>query len=422
MSTLGLGLLAGGGALGSLLGGIFGSSGAKKAARAQIQAAREAQQLYDARTGAGMGSVYRLLYGDQARDRARGMMSRDEFTRVFGQSAADAVNNAKGELASIDAVLAKYGAVPGQDAARATLAPGARRQAKADGVDLNDLLKRRKAATAVVQTDGITQGRGLFPAGDDAAAGPGMLSRMQDLFTQYDAEAKGLEGDVARNTQAMLGQGDAMLQETRGYGAERQALAQTDAERMLKTINAQTRARMDAAGLGGGTTEASQVAANTGNIFDALQRQRAAIGDQALQLSQGVRGQNLALQGQRTGALEALRMNNLQRSQELRQQPLQMEMSMLTGPAMNPYLNQDTTRYFPGVSPSGAAMSSLGNVFAGMGGRALGAGLTGLAAGGTPAAANAFGGGGGYDAGGINFGLGGFQLPNTPAGPLGRGR
>lgn len=365
----------------SLLGGIMGARGASAQANAQVQAGRDAQKLYDNRTGEGMGNMLRMLYGADARSKAQGLMGQDQFGRTFGRPASEAVAAANKSIADIDLVLAKYGKAAHTTVGRTSNGLGERTiqvpasydkaKAKADGVDIDALIAQKKQHEQIIKGGDAGQ-VGLFDPSTDAAAGPGMLNRMQSLFGQFDTEAKGLQSKFGADTQALLGQGDAQLQEARMYGRDRQALAQQDADRMAKQLNAATKARMQASGLGGGTTEAQQLQGNTMNIYDALQRQRAAIGDQALQLSQGVRSQNLGMQNQRSLQGSAMDMNLLQRSQELRQQPLQTEMGLLTGNIMNPYLGQNTTQYFPGVSASGAAMSSLGNSFSAAGGMGLG--------------------------------------------------
>jgi hypothetical protein len=365
----------------ALIGGVMGSRGASAQAEAQIKAGRDAQKLYDNRTGEGMGNMLRMLYGADARSKAQGLMGQDQFGRTFGRPASEAVAAANKGISDIDLILAKYGKAAHKQPiidVRGTLrgykdVPDGydKARAKADGVDIDALIGQKKQHEAIIKGGDAGQ-VGLFDPSTDAAAGPGMLNRMQELFGQYDTEAKGLQSKFGADTQALLGQGDAQLQEARMYGRDRQAQAQQDADRMAKSLNAQTKARMQASGIGGGTTEAQQMQGNTMNIYDALQRQRAAIGDQSLQLSQGIRGQNLGMQNQRALQGSAMDMNLLQRSQELRQQPLQTEMQMLTGNIMNPYLGQNTTQYFPGVSASGAAMSSLGNSFSAAGGMGMG--------------------------------------------------
>jgi len=374
--TLGIGAFGG---LGSVLGGIFGAKGASESAQAQTQAARDAQKLYDDRTTEGQLNLYRLLYGAGGRQLFEGAVGKDRYEAMFGRAAANPQERTQleQELANLNRQIAD-GARGTQSGRNPSLGGGggmpvptpAGRQTL---INRRDEIKNRLAGVQDSKT-------GTFdPATWDAAAGDGILSQMRGLFGQFDTENKANEGTFQNETANLLGMGDANLQSARGYGAARSAEAERDANRMLGQLNSQTRARAMASGVGGGTGVLNQMAGNTQNVFEALQRQKNQIGDQNLALTSGIRQGNQGLAANRFGSLAALRQGNTLQSQSLRQQPLQTEMSLLTSAAMNPYLGQNTTQYFPGVSGQAAAYGSFGNTLSALGGLGLGYGSQTLA-------------------------------------------
>ncbi len=376
VAALGIGV----GAAAGIGGAALAARGASRDAASQIGAGKDAQKLYDDRTTEGQLNLYRLLYGAGGRERFRGAVGGDRYEAMFGRQAANPqqridLNN---ELAQIQNQLAQGQGNAGGDnnqpgsggrTGTGVNVPAVRRQ----------LLARRDAIRA--QLEGTDDARkGTFdPATWDAQAGDGMLSQMEALFGTFDKENKANEGTFSAETAQLMGMGDANLQSARGYGAARSAEAQRDADRMLGQLNATTRARAMASGVGGGTGVLNQVAGNTQSIFEALQRQKNQIGDQNLALTSGIRQNNMGTAGNRLGSLAALRQGNTLQSQSLRQQPLQTELSLLTSPAMNPYLGQNTTQYFPGVSGQASAYGSFGNSLSALGGLGMGYGAQALA-------------------------------------------
>lgn len=375
VAALGIGV----GAAAGLGGAALAARGASRDAAAQIGAGKDAQKLYDDRTTEGQLNLYRLLYGAGGRERFRGAVGGDRYEAMFGRQAANpeqrtALSN---ELMQIEQQLGQ-----GPRAQTGNNQPGSSGRT-GTGVNVpavrRDLLARRDAIRA--QLEGTDDARkGTFdPATWDAQAGDGMLSQMEALFGTFDKENKANEGTFSKETNDLLGMGDANLQSARGYGAARSAEAQRDADRMLGQLNATTRARAMASGVGGGTGVLNQLAGNTQTVYEALQRQRNEIGDQNLALTSGIRQNNMGTAGNRLGSLAALRQGNTLQSQSLRQQPLQTELSLLTSPAMNPYLGQNTTQYFPGVSGQASAYGSFGNSLSALGGLGMGYGAQALA-------------------------------------------
>ncbi len=375
------GIAAGIGGIAGLLGGIFAAKGAKDSAQAQIKAAQQAQQLYDDRTTEGQLNLYRLLYGAGGRELFKGAVGNDRYESMFGRAAANPQQRAQleQELADLNRQISA-GAQGTQSGRNNTLGGGGGMPSPTPAgrqtlINRRDEIKNRLAGVEDSKT-------GQFnPAEWDAAAGDGILGQMRSLFGQFDTENKANEGTFTGETNNLLGMGDANLQAARGYGAGRSAEAERDANRMLGQLNATTRARAMASGVGGGTGVLNQMAGNTQNVFEALQRQKNLIGDQNLALTSGIRQGNQNLAANRFGSLAALRQGNTLQSQSLRQQPLQTEMSLLTSAAMNPYLGQNTTQYFPGVSGQAAAYGSFGNSLSALGGLGLGYGAQALAGG-----------------------------------------
>lgn len=368
-----------------LAGSFLSSRGAADGAQAQLDADAASRELYDSRTGEGIGSLLRLLYGSGAYERAGQLYGTETQERLFGRPAVNpeqrkALEDEQNRLA---ATLRTYTrTVPGtgrfNDITGVFEGQRSRtifdeRAAAAAGIDLNQL--RGRQAEIAGQLSNMDPGAtGYFSQESNATAGRGLLSRLTELTNQFDSEGRTLEDKYNADTTQLAGMGDAALQSARGYGSARSAEAERDANRMLTQLNAQQKLRAASSGVGGGTVLSNLMAGNTANVYESLQRAKNQIGDQNLSMQQGVMAGNQNMAAGRLAGLAGLRLDNLTRSQNLRGQPLQTELSVLTSPTMNPYLGQDTTRYFSGVSPTGAFAQSMGNAAAGFGGTLFGIG------------------------------------------------
>lgn len=211
----------------------------------------------------------------------------------------------------------------------------------------------------------------------------------------YNAQAVGGLYDRARNDTIGRFRSDMgrVAGVARGYGAGAEALIDEDAGRALTEANRISTARMAGSGLGNSTLLSNQMAGNTATIRRAaardkvgVQRERADREMGALSaMASGTLGAGTSLYGQQAGALErglgstldraasrsALRtgieQDNIGRDEANRRNDLLMALNVLQGPVMNPWLGAGTSQYYPGVSPGGSALTSVGNSLAMLG-------------------------------------------------------
>lgn len=80
----------------------------------------------------------------------------------------------------------------------------------------------------------------------------------------------------------------------------------------------------------------------------------------------------LGRQYQRSGARTGMQQGNLQRDLAQRQMPMNMALGIGQSNIMNPWLNQNTSQYYPGASGLGSALGGVGNAAAGFGAQQYG--------------------------------------------------
>lgn len=179
-----------------------------------------------------------------------------------------------------------------------------------------------------------------------ATAGPGALGQMSQLGEQQIA---------AQGAQANAMEG--LVSQSRGYGNAMQSQINRDADQQLARTDAMTGAQARASGIFGGSTQANQHAGNAARIFQAKQ-------DALTGLNMGVQNRTMGLQQNVIGQ----NLSNAASATQLRMNPINTNLAFLQGSTFNPY----TPGQYPGVSPVGNAMGSIGNGLSGLGGSRLG--------------------------------------------------
>jgi hypothetical protein len=354
MSTLGYGL-AGLGGLASMAGGFLGG-------QSQNRAARQAMDTYGARTSEGMNRLGMAFFGPSS------------FMDLLAGTEVD------------------YGGGFRPEALEGAIKAGKR----PEGMDDAQWERIQGLYGQWQQMQGFTDRMG-GPVLDQLRGLGGQAQGMYDTtMGRYDADTARLSGIG----QAMLGQRDraaegvmANAREGVGiaarYGQGREAQIRRDAGKAQNDLNDQTSALMAAKGFGG-TLEANQRGANARGTQEAMQdaitRLREGQTDRMLAAQSGVTGTQAGLMSGRDAIQQAMLGNeygragqrtaydvgNINSQMGYRMMPVQSILGVMQGSVMNPWLNQNTSQYYPGASPIGTALQTGGNAAAGLGSSMLG--------------------------------------------------
>lgn len=370
-----IGALIGAGA--SIFGSALGASGASKAAKAQADDAARARELYDYQTLLGMARFARELYGGQgALDYLRGQLTAEQYNRLFGRPASQATLTAEQQrrISQIDAEIQRIegglgGTGPFPFSRQRT---GSQADERAQR-DLNRLRAERSAIlTAAGQRDALP---GLFDVSAYAGGQEGIIPAATRLAAEEEERTRGLLGSYDTDTETLRYAAEQNILDASRFGEQERRRIQLESERALRGLNRLTEGRLMGAGLGGSTLLAQQLAGNQRSIREQTENMLGSLSDRQIQLLSQLRGAKLATLAGRFSGRSALEAGVLERLSALRAQPLNMRLALASSPIMNPWLEQNTMQYFPGVSPSGSALSTIGNTLAGAGGTILGAAM-----------------------------------------------
>lgn len=369
MSLVGTGAIVGAGA--SIFGSFMGSNGNASQTRAQIQAGRDAQKLYDDKTAEGMASLAMQLYGPQAESVLRARLGRDQFDRIFGRAATNA-NFTQAQQAQVDEFKRKL-ALPtaatggGSRGQLIRAAQGGETYSQAQKDAFQAQLDALTAA-AGGQT-GIT---GVLQSGVLQNTGPGLFGRLEGIADDQLKQGQGLVSDYDLDTLRQREAGQGLDRQARQYGKQEALRIKRDSERALAGLNRVTEGRMISGGFGNSTVNTSALAGNTQRAQEGMNDALGRLSDRQIQMLTQIGMQNNGMNAARAGGRTALQSGLLDRNLSLQSAPLQAEMGLLTSPIFNPYVGQNTTQYFPGVSPSGAFGQTVGNSMSAVGGQMLG--------------------------------------------------
>jgi hypothetical protein len=163
------------------------------------------------------------------------------------------------------------------------------------------------------------------------------------------------------------------------YASGAEALIDEDAARALAAANALSMAALNARGLGGSTEVANQISNNA--LTTAREATRAKIGvrseradrllrarDQRLSLLDSRTGRRAALADQNIGREATIRSAVDDRDIQLRDAITRTLLAVMSGQVANPFIGQNTSSYYPGYSPLGSGLASLGRSVSGIGG------------------------------------------------------
>jgi hypothetical protein len=360
--------------LGTLAGSLFSGLGAADAADATNKAGKEAQQLYQDQTNqAKVQQLFRVLGPQEATRQLRATLGADGYERMFGKPGA---SNAKrreleGKIADLDNQL-RTGALSGTQTQRQRAELNKQKQAlqrernnmpKAGAFDLEDFTQGFEGQGAINELDAIAK--------DSKVQG-------DKILTDYNAETARLGGLDQRDLLNLRQQNRRMMGEVDKYGQGREAQIQREYQTQLKDQNDQATAQLVNSGLGASTLLTNATGANARrlgwNKNDAQQQ----LADQRLGAKTGAMtwgfdresGQANQIASRNYGRSQGgtqLAGDLLARNSALGAVAPQAKMNFFTSPAFNPYLNVNTTQFFPGASPQAAFSQNVGNGLAGMG-------------------------------------------------------
>ena len=355
-----------------LAGGLFGaatqSEGAREGAQAQIQAGRDAQKLYTNETDLGQARALLFAMGDQALPYLQATLPRDRYQRLFGRPAATAEDRTRfrTELDQAKQTLARYKTSGGNgyldNAARAA------------GVDIPALTARVGELQQILDNPNDTGSPGQF---DQAALsgmtqGGGYLGQLGGLAQQASARGQKLMGDYNADTGRLTQMGNAMGLGLASYGEGEKARVKREAKDTNLAMDRAAIAKLNAGGFGKSTIAANAVAENARQVNNTLSDQLGAIKDKQFQTGLGIQQANLGLANDRATRRTGLQGQLNDQEYQYALAPLAAKQSLLTSNVFQPFLGQNTTQYFPGVSPSGASANAWGGFMSGTGGTLFG--------------------------------------------------
>lgn len=332
---------------GSLLGGLLGSSGASKQAKAELQAARENRAFTENKLDESMArTLFSVLGPQEAEAYLRAALPTERFDQLFGRAASNPqfTDAQRTRLGDIDRQIQSLTQVR-------SVSDLSRRQQYAGQVQA--LQAERDALMA--QAGGSPGVSGRMSLDSLRALGPGVTDQMRSLGASYDAATGGLM-DYARSIE----------QQAQGFGQQERERITRDSADALTSANRSAQSALIGRGLGASTVLTGVMGQNAANIGRAREDALGALGDRQINLLTGIRGNTLSMLGGRSAG-----------STQLAQAPINTRLQLLTGGIANPWQQRDTSQFFPGVSPSGAAASTWGNLLGAAGGQALNLGMMG---------------------------------------------
>jgi hypothetical protein len=215
----------------------------------------------------------------------------------------------------------------------------------------------------------------VFGQGYDGRYGPtpGQLGGPSLMSMQHGLAAwnQGQQGQIMGRYNSDASQVDQLYAGNEGlaadYGAGAEKLIDEDAGRALTGANRMSRAALTASGFGASTAVGNQMSNNARNIGRDATRSKLGVRMENTDRRMGARSQRAGFLGDAGRGRAGLAAGFLDQGTQLRQQPINLAMSTMGSNIMNPWLNKDTSSFYPGYSGLGSAASGVGNSMAQMG-------------------------------------------------------
>lgn len=358
-----------------IIGGVLGlagsglqAEGAREGAQAQIQAGRDAQKLYTNETDLGQARALLFAMGDQALPYLQATLPRDRYQRLFGRPAATSEDRTRftQELEQAKQTLARYKTSGGNgyldNAARAA------------GVDIPALTARVGELQQILNNPNDTGSPGVFDqnALSGMTQGGGYLGQLGTMAQNASARGQKLMGDFNADTGRLEQMGNAMGLGLASYGEGEKARVKREAKDTNLAMDRAAIAKLNAGGFGKSSIAANAVAENARQVGNNLSDQLGAIKDRQFQTGLGIQQANLGLATDRATRRTGLQGQLNDQEYQYQLAPVAAKQALLTSNVFQPFLGQNTTQYFPGVSPSAASANAWGGFMSGTGGTLFG--------------------------------------------------
>jgi hypothetical protein len=419
------------GGIGSIIGGSMAANATRDAARSQIRAAEDNRDFDQTNLNQGMArQLAMLLGGDRAYQMLAGTMGQDQLRQLFrNPDAAARLTALNSQLSDVDANLQKYGRggrwvkqrsgnglVNRQVWKPATYD---KKRARADGVDIDALLRTKNDLTATIENDAKAIPQDALDLGEYKKIG-GSLSGYDTLARDAEQQGRDAMDQYDQATNTLSRDMDASLGETQRFGDKRRELINRNMDDARTGNNRLIQSSLLARGLGNSTVLGNQLTGATEQLENARQQQLASIDDAQIGMMNQLRGDRTSLLNNRLTGRTQMMLGNQDRVLGYRAQPINLQTQLLSSGMTNPWAGRSTQQYFPGLNPGAMAQASWANTIGNMSGMMLGNYLR--SPGGSPSGAGAgagAGGGGGWNGRLFNPSSAGGGLPTTPRGPLG---
>jgi len=333
--ALDLGILAGLGIGGSVIGSLIGGSAQKSAANAEIAAAAQRLALTDSRLNSGLGRTSLAVLGGPQAEQYLRMLPTDQWEQLFGRpaKAGGFTPDMQREYEDIQKQITAQGA---------SVTRNTRGRANPQ---LDSLLARKAELEKLAEGDpGKT---GEMNPDVFKTAGPGIVGEMGQLADQYRGQTAGM----VRASQGIEAG-------VRGFGDQERKRISVESDRALTSANRAVESKLIGRGLGNSTVLTGAMTANARAIGEQKDNALGSLNDRQINTLTGLRSNQLGLMERRAAG-----------QMSMDQAPINTKLQLFTGGIANPWVNRDTSQFVSSASPGGAMASSVGNMLAAGGGQ-----------------------------------------------------
>lgn len=349
--------LAIGGVASSLLGGIFGSSSASKAAAAEQAATQKALDMKVQQDALAQFRADLAYYGkDAAVQRLKANYGADA-TKYLGEKAADPTFNdqQRARVSELDQIIASGGRVADSGLAGALPWSNANKTQNTATAVAERLKSAKAERDALVKAAGGRVGSTGLLNLDEVQDGPGLIQQLKGISGEREALNNSLLAD-AGDIETMIA----------GYGKGQEERIRRDSERSLTGSNRLARAALMGRGLGAGTSYTGAIERNARSANESMGDQLSALGDRQIQMRSAAAGDKINL-----------RSNLASQLLQFKSQPINAEMNYATSNIQNPWQGVNTTQYVSSASPGANSGAVWGNLLSGVGGQLSNLGMMG---------------------------------------------
>lgn len=354
---------------GAVIGGVSSAAGASAQASATKKAADADRRFTQDNFDRQRLEALKNLYGPQkALQMFKASVSPERYDQVVGRAATNAnfTSEQQQRVASLNQEIQQLTTV---------MAVSPSRRAQLQG-RMQELTTQRDRL--VGEAGGSTGVAGMIDKNAFDASGPGVFEEYGALQRMHEGGARLRLADYDRGTGQLMGEANELQSAAAQYGKGQETRIRTDAGRALTGANRLAESRLLSRGVAGGSALPDALRGNANAINEGMTNQLNDLGDRQIGLRLATGQQRLQMLAPRLASRSALQYDDASTGLNLATQPLSQRLQFATGGIMNPWLNRDSSQYFPGVSAGGAFAQSMGNSMSAAGGQFLNYGLMNL--------------------------------------------